>query len=266
MIARPTSCLSLLPLAILMLASAESVSAQDAPVRRLACGAYEAVPSAVGAEGRPSRLSIQKNGRLLVNVSDWAITALSCEDINGDSTLELLVSTHSGGAHCCATLHIWSLGLSPKPLLDYEGGNATDLEVRDLDGDGRKELLLGDDGLAYFDDLSYASSPASIPLVACFAVDRFQDCTTRFPEILRARMKIYSGRLHPPTSEDDEQEVRGAALGVLAIAVLLGEEEQSLSAVLQTTRSDVVMKWLERLRPRVRDWAAARGRKLKKEK
>ena len=52
-----------------------------------------------------------------------------------------------------------------------------------LDGDGRRELVLGDDSFAYFEDLCYACSPAHLPLVACYTGTRFEDCTRRFPDL-----------------------------------------------------------------------------------
>ncbi|MCK7574651.1 MAG: hypothetical protein MZV65_01210 [Chromatiales bacterium] len=52
---------------------------------------------------------------------------------------------------------MWTLEpKAPRKILEYEGGNAGGFELRDLDGNGRLELLLGDDSFAYFDDLAYA--------------------------------------------------------------------------------------------------------------
>lgn len=237
--------------------------AQGAPVTRLPCGAYEAVPSGVGSAGKPTRLSIQKGGRLLLTISDWSITRVDCADFNNDKTLELLVTTYSGGAHCCETLRAWALGTSPRQILQFAGGNADGFELRDLDGDGRMELLIGDDSFAYFDDLCYACSPSHLPMVACYADGAFQDCTRRFPEVLRSALTRYLDRVKPPDADTDIKQVEGAALGVLAISVLLGEEDKGVEAVRQAAASEEVMKWLERARPKVRDWAEARGRKIK---
>jgi hypothetical protein len=240
-----------------------AVRAQNEPVTRLTCGGYEAVPSGVGQAGHPTRLSIQKDGRLLHTVSDWRVTRLECSDINDDKTLELLVTTDSGGAHCCETLRVWSLGAALKPVLEYESGNAAGFELRDLDNDGRVELLLGDDTFAFYDDLSYAAAPRYLPLVACFANAAFQDCTTRFPELLRASMARFAAGLQAPGTGADVKQVEGAALGVLAVSVLLGEEASGIETIRAAVASDEVMKWLGRARPKVRDWAQGRGKRLK---
>jgi hypothetical protein len=257
---------SLAGLASLTVALAGPVTdgrAQDRPVTRLACGPYDAVPSGVSDSGHPTRLSIQKDGRLLRAVSDWRVTRVDCADINDDKTPELLVTTNSGGAHCCETLRVWSLGAALKPVLEYESGNAEGFELRDLDRDGRAELLLGDDAFAFYDDLCYACAPRNLPIVACFTDVGFQDCTARFPEILRESKARFAERLRAPGAGTDVKSVEGAALGVLAVSVLLGEEASGIETVRAAVASDEVMKWLERARPRVRDWAQGRGKRLK---
>jgi hypothetical protein len=241
---------------------------QRAPIARVTCGAYEAVPSGVGQSGHPTRLSIQKDGRLLQTISDWWVTRVECADLENDKTPELIVTTYSGGAHCCETLRVWTLEpKAPRRILEYEAGNAGGFELRDLDGNDWLELLLGDDSFAYFDDLSYAYSPRRFPLVACSRATGWVDCTRQFPEVLRPALAGYVDQLAPVGSDDARlQTVKGAALGVLALSVLLGEEEAGLETVRRTVASDDVMKWLARARPKVRDWAQTRGKKLKTDK
>lgn len=253
-------------LAALTAAAVESGAAalaQGQSVMRTTCGAYVAVPSGVGQIGHPTRLSIQKDGRLLQTVSDWRVTRVECADLDADKTPELLVTTHSGGAHCCETLRVWSLGDTLKPVLEYESGNAEGFALQDLDGDARTELLLGDDSFAFYGDLSYASSPRRLPLVACLTIAGFQDCTARFPSLLRESKAAFAARLHPPGPGMDVKTVEGAALGVLAVSVLLGEEAPAVEAIRHAVGSDDVMRWLERSRPHVRDWASGRSKRLR---
>jgi hypothetical protein len=251
-----------LGLAVVLGAIAAGASAQDRPPRTLACGSYEAVTSGTGPSGRPTRVSIQKSGRLLVTVSNWAITRLDCRNIDREGPPELLVASDSGGESCCETLRVWSLGVTVQPLLKFESGTARGFELRDLDGDGRSELVLGDDSFAYFDDLEPGDAPAWLPLVACLVGGRFEDCTARFPDLLRTGAKRFAQRLREPTSPAEEKSVKGAALGVLAVAVLLGDEAGGLDQVRRSVSNDAVAKWIERARPKVREWAETRGRKL----
>jgi hypothetical protein len=260
-----TGLAGLVAVAAALAAPPAAVPAQVRPVARLACGAYEAVPSGLGQSGHPTRLSIQRDGRLLQSVSDWWITRVDCSDLDSDKTLELLVASHSGGAHCCETLRVWTLEpKAPRKILEYEAGNAGGFEVRDLDGNGRLELLLGDDSFAYFDDLSYACSPRRFPLVACSGATGWLDCTRQFPEVLRAALAGYLEQLAPVERDGTGLlTVKGAALGVLALSVLLGEEAAGLDTIRGAVANEDVMRWLERARPKVRDWAQTRSRKLK---
>jgi hypothetical protein len=246
-------------------AAGAAAGVQRAPVARVTCGAYEAVPSGFGQSGHPTRLTIQKDGRLLATMSEWLVTRVECADLENDKTLELLVSSYSGGAHCCETLRVWTLEpKAPRKILEYEAGNAGGFDARDLDGDGRLELVLGDDSFAYFDDLSYAHSPRRFPLVACCSAAGWRDCTRQYPDVLRAVLSDYVGQLAPAGSDDaTRQAVKGSALGALALSVLLDEEEAGLETIRRAVASDDVMKWLERARPKVRAWAQARGKKLK---
>jgi hypothetical protein len=255
------------PVAAVVLAAAAAawpVSAGQEPGgRRAACGAYEVVPSGFRASGEATRLTIQKAGRLLVSLTDWSVISSECDDITADKIPELVVRTFSGGAHCCETLRVYALGDTPRLLLLYEANNAMGAEVRDLDGDGRRELILGDDTFAYDDDLCYACSPANLPLVACFNGTRFEDCTRRFPDLVRQRRDAYLARVVAGGDEDARQHARGAALGVVALSALLGEEQQGLDLVRKAGADETVMTWLARSLPRIHDWLEIRGRKLK---
>jgi hypothetical protein len=249
--------------ALAWLAIGGAAAAQPAPVARVACGAYEAVPSGRTDAGQATRLGIQKNGRLMVTVSDQSITRVECAAIDGAGTSALLVSANSGGAHCCETLHVWALGDKPQKLLEYRAGNAAGYELRDLDGDGRMELVVGDDAFAYFGDLCYACSPSRVPMVLCRSGRGFEDCTGKFPDVLRRELSRFTDRLVHPAGDDDRSSVEGAALGALAVWSLLGEADSGLDRIRRAVNSDEVMKWIERARPQVRDWMASRGRKVK---
>ena len=240
-------------------------AAQPIPPSRLDCAGYVIVPSGFAEPGRPTRLSIQKDGRLLETVSDWRISAAECGDVAASPTEELVVRSFSGGARCCETTRVFALdGLAPRLLLTYEGGNATGVEVRDIDGDGRKELILGDDSFAYFGDLGFAGSPARLPLVACFANGRFGDCSRQFPDLLRQGRDSYLARLKPAATPEALTDAKGNALGVLALSELLGEAEQGLDAVRRVVASEQLAGWLARALPQIRDWSAARAKKLKR--
>jgi len=252
--------------AALLGAAACVATAQQPPVGRLTCGAYEAVPSGTASNGQPTRLGIQRNGRLLATVGDWSISRVDCADVDADGTFELLVSTSSGSSRCCETLHVWALGAKPQKLIEYAAGHAAGFALRDLDGDGRQELLVGDDTFAFYGDLCDTCAPGRLPLILCRTERGFEDCTRRFPDELKKALASFTDRLSAPATSADRQMVEGAALGALAVWALLGDEEKGLESIRAHVASDDVMKWLERARPQVRDWVAARGRRIRNER
>jgi hypothetical protein len=260
----PVAALALVVLAAVPAGAQEPPPRPPAAVGRVACGGYEIVPSGFRANGEPTRLTIQKGGRLLVTLTDGRVTAAECDDITADAVPELLVRTSSGGAHCCETLRVYALADAPRLLLLYEGNNAEGVEVRDLNGDARRELVLGDDSFAYFDDLCYACSPANLPLVACFAGGRFEDCTRQFPDLLRARRDAAIARLKDSAGRaDDRPFARGAALAIAALSELLGEGQQGVDLVRKIDADEALLAWLVKSLPQVREWASTRGQKLK---
>ena len=264
----PLSPTRLGTLAALVLGLAASLAqAQDTggAVRRVACGAYEAVPSGF-TEGRATRLGLLHGGRLVHTITDWAIASIACVDAAGDSSPDLVVETYNGGAHCCTTIRIWTLGQEPKLVLKYDAGDASGYQVRDLDGTGGRELILGDNRLAYFDDLCYACSPSYIPLVACDGPHGFEDCTGRFPAFVRQeqerRLKALREAAADTASGDTRQVQEGQALAALAMSVLLGEEQAGLEAIRAATSDADVLAWVEKARPKVRQWAEGRAAKI----
>jgi hypothetical protein len=88
-------------------------------------------------------------------------------DMTGDSIPELVVTLWSGGAHCCYSTTVYSVGDEMKTILAHAGGNCQG-SFEDYDGDGSLEFATCDDRWAYV-HCDFASSPMP-PVV--FAYDR----------------------------------------------------------------------------------------------
>src|SRR5690349_18641203 len=64
---------------------------------------------------------IDSNKKTVYSVKDWDLTVvLSGQDVNGDGTPDIVLEGYSGGAHCCWTYYIVSLGSKPGLLLKFE--------------------------------------------------------------------------------------------------------------------------------------------------
>jgi hypothetical protein len=112
------------------------------------------------------KLYFQRAGSSVVSSSDLveeAILGLGTyedtetvfADINKDGILELVVSAANGGnCWACSNVRIYALG-GPTPRLMV----AEPMVLKDLDGDGSVELLVGDVRWESYDEFSHAAAP-----------------------------------------------------------------------------------------------------------
>jgi hypothetical protein len=85
-------------------------------------------------------------------------------DLNGDGVPEVIVSSYSGGAHCCLEYEVYSLGRTAKKIADDLPGAHSECVFADLDGDGRFEAIGADWTFAYW-NAGFAQSPAEIVIL-----------------------------------------------------------------------------------------------------
>lgn len=90
---------------------------------------------------------------------DRAALPPAVRDLTGDGVPELVLSDWSGGAHCCFTYYVFTLGprLAVLDTLPLEHSDQARFE--DLDGDGAHELRTRDWTFAYWNS-SFNGSPA----------------------------------------------------------------------------------------------------------
>lgn len=80
------------------------------------------------------------------------------QDVTGNGIPNVVVTSYTGGAHCCFTLSIYELGEDASLFQRIDGAHTEPILV-DLDGDGVYEVDLRDWTFGYW-RTSFASSPA----------------------------------------------------------------------------------------------------------
>lgn len=185
-------------------------------------------------------LRIVKNGRTRIEIHDYAFKT-GLVEITGRPPKELWILAFSGGAHCCFTSYLFTQEEGLKNLLVLFHANAG-MEVEDLDGDGRGELVVYED-YAYFGDLCYACSPVAISVYRWDGA-RFYDATLRFPERTRKKAAAYRRELEEGLRQNAYlDDLKGAALGYWANALRIGEGAKA-RAWLLSHASAPLRRWL----------------------
>jgi hypothetical protein len=184
--------------------------------------------------------TVYEGDRLILNLGlDAGITRVqsSGADITGDGLRELVVTTNSGGAHCCEATQIYSVEAKPRSILSVATGSCSG-ELIDLDKDKVPEFRTCDDTFGYA-FCSFAFSP--MPTVV-FAYDRrtemFVPATPRYarslpnpngPDLADARKTMAE-------NSGEAEIVRCAALRPALSLIYLGRVDQGLRLFRQLYR------------------------------
>jgi hypothetical protein len=146
-----------------------------------------------------------------------------CFDLTGDGVPELLVTESSGGAHCCHTFRVLSLGTTPQILLEFAAGNAWLEGPENLDGKGPYELVGRDDFLTRDASASSYAGTYFVPIVFVLENGKYVRRTRRFKKFLeREREELAADyRAEDPSGMTDDPS------GWMALSLLVGDWEKA---------------------------------------
>jgi hypothetical protein len=172
---------------------------------------------------------------------------VSLKDLDGDQVSEVVVSSFSGGAHCCSNVKIYSwrgdrFSKTETGLLDGGGGN-----FQDLNGDGKQEFITSDQAFLYAFSSYAGSYPPSV--IYAFRNGKLEDVTRQHPKYLRTWLqKMYKAF----KAQHNRVDINGVLAGYVAQKALLGEFQQGWDFMLSNY-------------DRTSDWGLARLGKTGKE-
>lgn len=227
-------CLCLIGILLLLLFSAKPIFCQesfydsDEGKRKNACQGYyslklvEKTPS-----GEQWILKDNDKSTIVIDLPEppSKVSLYNCVDIDNNGQKEAVVEYYTFGAHCCFEYHFYRKKKTGLKLFErIYLGNASWPVFRDMNKDGKLEILTFDDSFAYF-DLCYACSTA-LPLILCYRDNMFSDCTNKFPGILDSAIEETLKK-----KEDHPLYMRGLALQYLALHIIRGKKEEGWRGV-----------------------------------
>lgn len=171
---------------------------------------------------------ISPQGKIVYQQSDWGfeIDPITGKDINGGGQPDAVLVGYSGGAHCCWSYDIISLGKRPGLIREFD--NRADASFSDLGGDGQIEILIRDGS---FDEGFYSGHPFSVfpQLIIQLKGTHFEDVGPKFwpifqKEITQKRSELEPQRLKAflgsnPYEVHDDLDYQATKSGILLIVL-----------------------------------------------
>lgn len=170
--------------------------------------------------------------KLTTGVFTTLTGSVELKDIDADGTDELVVTTFSGGAHCCTSHYIYSwMGRKflEIPLENLDGRGA---EFRDLDRDGTLEVVSQDQSFFYeFGAYAFSFPPSRIyELQGGELVEN----TRNYPQALKGvAWQMFQAIQETEKNGDGDIAINGLLAGYVGQKALLGEFEEGWEFMLQ---------------------------------
>ncbi len=153
---------------------------------------------------------------------------ISLEDLDANKIPEVIVTTYSGGAHCCTNFIIYTW--QGNQFVKAETGflNAGGGEFQDLNGDDRLEFITVDNSFFY----TFSSYAGSFPPTLIYALKqgKLENVTRQYPQKLRKTLREMYQVFEQ--NKKEKYEINGILAGYVAQKILLGEYQQGWKLML----------------------------------
>lgn len=136
-----------------------------------------------------------------------------------NNTPEFFVSRFSGGAHCCAQIHILDLMAGQWRILDGGSWNGDEIIPEDADGDGEQEIVHGDDRFLY----RYSCYACAAPPMRVFKLIQGALADVTLSPLYRPRDE----RDLPDFQQGCANHDNGACASYVAVASRLGRRDEA---------------------------------------
>lgn len=220
---------------VLILATALVLSglalAQSASNSPIAWGSYT-------IRQEPGLLRIIRSDRTQVEIKGGRFEVRQLE-LTGQAPAELWINEVSGPN---TTTYFFTQEQGFRNLLIYRGRTAGILEVRDVDGDRRPEIIVGTDVFADFGGLPREVYPRLTYILAWDGV-RYVDATARFPTLGFRTLSYYRAALQDALVQKDEVNARSAALGYYGRGLITGQADEAKKWLMANT-PQAIRRWL----------------------
>ncbi len=148
-------------------------------------------------------------------------SSILLKDLDENNIPEVIISTNSGGAHCCTNFIIYTWQKNQFFETEIGNLNAGGGVFKDLNGDGRIEFLTEDNAFLYLFSSYAGSFPPS--QILSFNNGEFKNVTRQYSQELKSTAwQMYQAFLE---SKKEGYEVNGILAGYVAEKILLGEYE-----------------------------------------
>jgi hypothetical protein len=177
----------------------------------------------------------------IFSADDWGFSIeVAGQDATGDGIPDVVLKAYSGGAHCCWTYYVISLGSKPGLVKKFEN-NRDAVFFRDKES-GRIVMSTLDGAFDYFDGLCHACTPfpdVYLRLDGTNLIDISPEFVTHYDEIIAENRKTLTAeerhRLRVLTEKpSDAEPAQGAvhrALMIVLAYLYSGREAQARQAL-----------------------------------